>query len=127
MFTFCELLLYLTRLMKIRLFKKKTIEDFVIQHASSKRAFLTWLALIKRADWTITNDISKTFNSADLLGKGCNRVVFNIGGNNYRMICKFQFGKEIVCLYIMWIGTHSKYTELCDLKLQFTVNNYKSE
>ncbi len=56
--------------MKTKLFKKKTIEDFIVQHSNSKSAFLNWLAVLKQADWTKPTDIPETFNSADLLGKG---------------------------------------------------------
>lgn len=42
------------------------------------------------------NDILLTYGSADLIGNGSNRVVFNIGGNNFRMICKYQFWESEV-------------------------------
>ena len=75
-------------------------------------------------DWAQPGDIPKTFGSADLLGNGSDRVVFDIAGNNYRMICKYHFGVTSVHLYIKWIGTHAEYTKLCDDNKQYTVNNY---
>jgi len=65
-----------------------------------------------------------TFNSADILGNGSERVVFNIGGNKYRMICKYHFGETKVHLFVNWIGTHSEYTKLCNEGKQYTVNVY---
>ena len=65
-----------------------------------------------------------TFGSADLLGNGSNRVVFDIGGNNYRMICKYQFLESEVRLYIKWIGTHAQYTKLCNNNNQYNINIY---
>ncbi len=76
------------------------------------------------ADWAEPGDFTETFGSADLLGNGSDRVVFDIAGNNYRMICKYHFGAARVHLYIKWIGTHAEYTTLCDDKKQYTVNNY---
>lgn len=76
------------------------------------------------ADWNEPGDITETFGSADLLGNGSNRVVFNIAGNHYRMIGKYHFGETIVHIYIKWIGTHAEYTKLCDDNNQFSVNNY---
>ena len=110
--------------MKIRLIKRKSIEDFTSKNASSRSPFRLWLASVKRADWIEPGDITDTFGSADLLGNGSNRVVFDIAGNNYRMICKYHFGVTKVHLYIKWIGSHSEYTKLCNDKNQYIVNNY---
>ncbi len=110
--------------MRVRLIKRKSIGDFTIQNTSSRSSFGLWLALLKRADWAEPGDITETFGSADLLGKGSNRVVFNIAGNNYRMICKYHFGIIRIHLYIKWIGTHAAYTAVCNNNEQYTVQTY---
>lgn len=110
--------------MKVRLIKRKSIEDFALQNARSRSSFRIWLAFLKRADWSEPGEITETFGSADLLGNGSDRVVFDIAGNNYRMICKYHFGQTRVHLYIKWIGTHAEYTKLCDDNKQYTVNSY---
>ena len=110
--------------MKVRLIKRKSIEDFVVQNARSKSSFKLWLTFLKMADWSEPGDIAETFGSADLLGNGSNRVVFDIAGNNYRMICKYHFGVTRIHLYIKWIGTHAGYTKLCDDNKQYTMNSY---
>ena len=110
--------------MKIRLIKRKSIEDFALQNARSRTSFRLWLTFLQLADWNEPGDITKTFGSADLLGKGSDRVVFDIAGNNYRMICKYHFGVTRFHLYIKWIGTHAEYTKLCDDNKQYTVNSY---
>ncbi len=110
--------------MKVHLIKKQTIDDYVKRNARSKTSFRIWLAIVNRADWKEPNDILSTFNSADILGKSSDRVVFNIGGNNYRLICKYHFGKTMVHLFIKWIGTHAAYTKLCNDGKQFEINVY---
>lgn len=65
-----------------------------------------------------------TFPSTDLLGKGSNRAVFDIAGNNYRLIGKYAFGDKQVHLFVCWIGTHAEYNKLCDNNKQFTVSIY---
>jgi mRNA interferase HigB len=110
--------------MKVRLIKKKSIENFALENARSRSSFKLWLTVLKYADWNEPEDIMATFGSADLLGNGINRVVFDIAGNNYRMICKYQFGETEVHLYIKWIGTHADYTKLCKDKAQYNVNNF---
>jgi len=110
--------------MKVRLIRKKTIENYILQNAGSRSSFRLWLTFLKQADWTRPGDIAETFGLADLLGKGCNRVVFNIAGNNYRMICKYQFGLTRMHLSIKWLGTHAAYTQLCNKNEQYTVSAY---
>ena len=110
--------------MRVHLIKKQTIEDFIADHAASKSSFENWVTVVKYADWDIPEDIQQTFGSADLLGNGSDRVVFNIGGNNYRMNCKYHFGITRVRLFVFWIGTHAEYDELCDRGEQYTVNVY---
>jgi len=110
--------------MKVHLIKKQSIEDYVAKNARSRVSFKIWLSIINRADWNEPKDISLTFKSADILGKGSDRVVFNIGGNNYRMICKYFFGDTKVHLFVKWIGSHTEYTKLCNQGKQFDINVY---
>lgn len=110
--------------MKIHLIKKQSIEDFVKENARSKASFEIWLSIIKRADWNEPKDIISTFNRADILGKGSERIVFNIGGNSYRIICKYHFGKTRTHLFVKWIGTHAAYSKLCNGEKQFGIDIY---
>lgn len=110
--------------MKVRLIKKKSIEDFTRKNNRSRSSFRIGLAILKRAEWNEPGHIILTYGSADLLGNGSNRVVFDIAGNNYRMICKYHFVISVVHLYIKWIGTHSEYSMLCKNHDQYTVNNF---
>jgi mRNA interferase HigB len=110
--------------MKVHLIKEQTIRYYVVSHAPCRSSFDNWLTSAKYADWAIPEDIQQTFGSADLLGDGSDRVVFNIGGNNYRMICKYFFGTTLVHLSVYWIGTHAEYDELCENGEQYTVKAY---
>ena len=111
-------------LMRVHLIKEKTIEDFIVDHADSRVGLKMWLSLIRTADWNSPNDLLTTFGSADLLGNGTERVVFNIAGNNYRLIAKYDFAKTRVHLTICWIGTHAEYTKLCRAGNQYAVRAY---
>ena len=110
--------------MKVHLIRKETIETYVESNVRSRSSFKEWLTKLKHTDWQKPTDIQATFGSADLLGKSSSRVVFNIGGNNYRMICKYAFGDRQIHLFVCWIGTHAKYNELCDDNEQYTVSEY---
>ena len=110
--------------MRIHLVKKETVEDYAFKNARSRPSFEEWLGKLKYADWERPTDIKATFSAADLLGKSSNRVIFNIGGNTYRIICKYAFGEKQVHLFVCWIGTHGEYDSLCKEQLQYTVYNY---
>lgn len=110
--------------MKVHLIKRQSIEGYVSKNGQSKVAFEIWLSIIKRAEWNKPQDIITTFNGADILGNSSQKVVFNIGGNKYRMICKYYFGKAKVHLFVNWIGTHAAYTKLCNDGKQYITNVY---
>ncbi len=110
--------------MKVHLIKKQTIEEFARENAQSRASFRLWITELGAANWNSPEDIMISFSSADLLGNGSDRVVFDIGGNKYRMICHYLFGEKKVHLFICWVGTHAKYTALCNQKKQYTINVY---
>ena len=110
--------------MKVHLIRIETIENYVLSNARSRPSFEDFLEKLKHANWLKPLDMKNSFGAADLLGTGSNRVVFDIAGNAYRMICKYAFGERKVHLFICWIGTHAKYTKLCDSQPQYTVNLY---
>ena len=110
--------------MKVHLIKRQSIEEYMRQNARSRASFRLWISLLKKADWEEPGNISETFGAADLLGNGSDRVVFNIAGNNYRMICKYHFGVTKVHLYVKWIGIPAEYTGLCNGKEQYNIKIY---
>ena len=110
--------------MKVRLIKRQTIVDFIKVNAQAKEGFDIWMTQLKYANWSNLNDIRNTYNSADFIGNGTNRVIFDIGGNKYRIICSFYFGRVYFHLYINWIGTHAEYNKLCTQNKQYTIDKY---
>ncbi len=110
--------------MKVNLISKHTIIKYVLKNASSRAPFEDWLSKLKTASWEKPGDIKNTFKTADFLGKSSHRIVFDIGGNNYRMICKCAFGENEVHLFVCWIGTHTQYDQICSRNEQFTISIY---
>jgi mRNA interferase HigB len=110
--------------MRVHVIKEQTIEDYVICNNQSRIPFKNWLNRIKESDWSTPIDLIHTFNDADLLGKRTKRVIFNIGGKKFRMICTYHFGRKRIHLFINWIGTHAEYSRLCDSKSQYTISDY---
>jgi mRNA interferase HigB len=64
-----------------------------------------WVHIVRAADWAKPTDVKQMFRSADVLGNS--RVVFDIGGNKYRLVAAIHYrGKRI---YVRFIGTHKDY------------------
>jgi mRNA interferase HigB len=92
----------------MHIIKRKTLIDFYEKHPSSKGALEAWFMEVKRAEWADTSDVKSLYRSADFI-KG-NRVVFNICGNNYRLIVKVNYQTKTV--FIRFIGTHAEYSKI---------------
>ena len=110
--------------MRIYVIKEQSIVDYIIRNNQSRIPFQNWLQKVKDSDWDMPIDMISTFNSVDLLGKRSHRVVYNVGGNRYRMICHYNFGRKRVLIYIKWIGTHAEYAKLCKSGKQYTISYY---
>lgn len=65
-----------------------------------------WIKVVKAANWSTTSDIRATFNSADFY---CNCMIFNVGGNNFRIIAKVAYGIGVV--FIRFVLTHREYDD----------------
>jgi len=109
---------------KIHLIKERTIYDYVRIRPDAEVAFKNWLRILNASVWNEPSDILKSYTYADILGKGSNRVIFNIGGNKFRCICTYSFGERYVHLFINWIGTHSQYDTLCNKNLQYIISKF---
>jgi mRNA interferase HigB len=84
------------------------IDDFAFKHAEAANALQAWVNVVGRATWTSHNDLKATFPSADYVG--AQRYVFNIRGNNYRLVAIVVFSDDR--LWLRFIGTHQEYDKI---------------
>ena len=73
-----------------------------------KAALDAWFDEVKKARWSGTADIKRSYATASIVS--ADRVVFNIKGNDYRLVVAVDFEKNIV--WIEWIGTHRDYDKI---------------
>lgn len=85
----------------------QSIEKFIRKHANSKASLSAWLTEAEDAEWKTPQDIRDRFRSADFLSG--DRVVFNIGGNNYRLVVLVRYQNGIIL--IQRIGTHAEHSK----------------
>ncbi|ECB1886244.1 type II toxin-antitoxin system HigB family toxin [Salmonella enterica subsp. enterica serovar Mississippi] len=82
-----------------------TLRDFWEANPDAEQPLKAWLDEAKAATWNSPAEIKEQFRSASILKS--RRVVFNIKGNDYRLIVAvaYRFG----AVYVKFIGTHKEY------------------
>lgn len=83
--------------------------DFWRKHPEAEGALRLWFTIVERASWTGPAEVRAVFGSADFLQD--NRIVFDIRGNNYRLIAQVKYG-PLFLVYIRFVGTHAEYDRI---------------
>jgi len=91
-----------------RIIAKRTLREFWVKHADSEQYLKTWYETTKNSNWTSPNEIKQTYINASISKDS--RVVFNIKGNSYRLIVKFNFDRQWA--FIRFVGTHAEYDNI---------------
>jgi len=91
-----------------RIFAKSTLRQFWEKNPNSEQHLKTWYDTAMNSDWKTPNDVKKTYSNASILKES--RMVFNIKGNDYRLVVKFNFEKQWI--FIRFIGTHNEYDKI---------------
>ena len=94
----------------MRIIARKTLVMFYREHADAETALEEWYKKTGNAKWDCFADIKKDFNSVDSVGN--QHFVFNIKGNDYRLIAVVKF--RIKMIYIRRICTHAEYDKIDD-------------
>ncbi|HSN05379.1 MAG TPA: type II toxin-antitoxin system HigB family toxin [Nitrospira sp.] len=89
----------------MRIIAKRTLRAFWARHPKSKGPLEAWHQEVAAAGWASPSAVKARFRSASVMQGS--RVVFNIGGNQYRLIVKINYPYRIV--YVRFIGTHADY------------------
>lgn len=88
----------------MRIISRRAFRTFTENHPESRQAFDEFYVKIKRCNQKNLTELRQTFPSADLVGD-C--VVFNVGGNKYRVIVHLDF--EVQTMWIRFVLTHAEY------------------
>ena len=84
------------------------LREFWNRHTHAEEPLRAWLADAQKAGWQTPHDLKTDYGNASILGN--NRVVFNIKGNDYRLIVAVSYRAQIVL--IKFIGTHAEYDKV---------------
>lgn len=84
------------------------LDDFVKRQTQARGPIQAWRAEAQQANWSKPMDIKNRYGSADFLSN--NRVIFNIGGNKYRLVVQIAYKTKVVM--VIWVGTHRHYDKM---------------
>lgn len=89
----------------MKLIAVKYLRDFWERFPDAEQHVKAWIDEVKKADWQQPTDIKAQYRNASILKS--RRVVFNIKGNDYRLVVAvaYRFG----AVYIKFVGTHEQY------------------
>lgn len=104
----------------MRIIARRTLREFVASRAGHrdrgalKAALDAWFDEVRKARWSSSAELKRHYATASIVS--ADRVVFNIKGNDYRLVAAIDFEKGIV--WIKWIGTHRDYDRIDARKVQ---------
>ena len=92
----------------MRIIARRTLREFWEKHRTAEQPLKAWYREAAQATWDGPSDINRSYRHASFL-KG-NRVIFNIGGNKYRLVAQVNYAYRV--LYIRYVGSHADYDKI---------------
>ena len=92
----------------MRIIAKRTLRTYWEREPGAEQPLRSWFALAAKSEWSSPADVKAIYGNASIVGG--DRVVFNIGGNRYRLIVRFDYARRIG--FIRFIGTHAEYDRI---------------
>ena len=87
---------------------RKKLRVFWESNPDSEETLKTWYKVAMQANWNSSNQVKAQYRNASVVGD--NRIVFNICGNKYRLVVKFNYAMQWG--WIRFIGTHPEYDKI---------------
>lgn len=94
----------------MRLIKEKTLNEYckLIKYKQAEESVKAWIYEIRFSTWKNANELKSKYGNASIIS--AKRVVFNIKGNDFRLIVDIEYKLKIV--FIVWFGTHKEYDKI---------------
>lgn len=92
----------------MRIIARRALREFWTEHPDAEQPLLAWYREVEKEDWDTPAKVKEKYRSASIVGD--DRAVFNIKGNNYRLVVRIAYGFGIV--YIRFVGTHAEYDRI---------------
>ena len=85
------------------------LRDFWTREPDAETPLKTWFKIVSAAAWNNFAELKATFGSADAVGDS--RVIFNIGGNKYRIVARIAYS-PFYRVMVKFVGTHEEYDQI---------------
>ncbi len=92
----------------MRIIARSRLRDYWAKHSDVESALEAWYQDVSRAAWKTPNDVTRIYPNASIVAG--NPIVFNIKGNQYRLIVAVSYTTGIV--YIRFVGSHQEYDKV---------------
>ena len=92
----------------MRVIGKEKLEKFWRRHGDAEKPLAYWSSIMENENWDKPAELTDRFPNARDIGKG--RVIFNIKGNNYRLVAAVNYQLKLV--QIRFVGTHAEYDRI---------------
>ncbi len=92
----------------MRIIALSTLRAFWEKYPNAETPLRAWYALASRASWKTPADIKEAYRNASFTAN--RRVVFNIKGNDYRMVVAIRYERGL--MFIRFVGTHRQYDRI---------------
>lgn len=94
----------------MRIIKAGTLQDYCREprYNNAEKAIQAWIFEVKYSDWNNSAELKLKYKNASIISS--KRVVFNIKGNEYRLIVDIEYKLKIV--FVIWFGTHKEYDKI---------------
>ena len=92
----------------MRIIAISTLKTFWNKNELSEQPLKSWIQETERSIWKSSSELKAKYRNASIINS--KRVVFNIKGNDYRLIVDIEYRLKII--FIVWIGTHSQYDKI---------------
>lgn len=92
----------------MRIIAKSTLREFWKLRPDAEEPLLAWYREVEKEDWSKPSEVKEKYRSASFVKD--NRVVFNIKGNDYRLVVKINYPYRVV--YVRFVGTHVEYDKI---------------
>lgn len=89
----------------MRIIAKSTLREFWERHPDAEEPLLAWYREVEKEDWSQPAQVKEKYRSASIVKD--KRVVFNIKGNDYRLVVKINYPYRVI--YVRFVGTHQDY------------------
>ena len=92
----------------VHIIARRTIREYWERESRAEQPLKSWYEIASKAEWSSPMDVKQVYGTASVVGN--DRIVFNIGGNRYRLIVRFDYASRLG--FVRFVGTHAEYDRI---------------